>query len=204
MAALVLCLMDKYWSRLNPDSSESELINNNRFRGKHPIFLLAPTSSPLQVHIYTNDTTFTSQGCGSHWEWYFVSDCPLIILKDPHSSLGDFCSWLWWSTWDSSLGHTSNTQLQIQYVKRTNQFEVEFLSFRSVLRSTTMVPVYSPSIDTVIELLDSDMDLAVPSGTAVASLLEDDPRTYIRHLYKRRVVLYPYIFGNTPDWVWEG
>ena len=67
-----------------------------------------------------------------------------------------------------------------------------------------MVPVYSPSIDTVSELLDTDMDLAVPSGTAVASLLEHDPTIRIRHLYKRRVVLYPYIFGNTPDWVWEG
>ena len=50
MAALVLCLMDKYWSRLNPDSSESELINNNRFRGKHPIFFLAP---PFHYMYYT-------------------------------------------------------------------------------------------------------------------------------------------------------
>ena len=39
MGASALFLMDKYWSRLNPDSSESELINNNRFRGKSPEFL---------------------------------------------------------------------------------------------------------------------------------------------------------------------
>ena len=67
-----------------------------------------------------------------------------------------------------------------------------------------MLPVYSPSIDTLSELLDSDMDLAVPSGTAVASLLEHDPSPYIQYLFERRVVLYPYNFGNTPDWVWEG
>ena len=65
------------------------------------------------------------------------------------------------------------------------------LFFRSTLRSTVLLPVYSPSIDTVNELLDTDMSLAVPGpGTAVASLLELDTRPNIQELCKR-LILYP-------------
>ena len=88
-------------------------------------------------------------------------------------------------------------------MQKNNRFQSQISNFRGVLRSTVLLPVYSPPIDTVNELLETDMSLAVPSGTAVASLLQLDPRPNIQKLYKRHV-LYPFIYGRTPDWVWKG
>ena len=74
---------------------------------------------------------------------------------------------------------------------------------RSVLRVVVLMPVYKPPIDTVEELLETDMDLAVAAGTAIVPLLKLDPRPNIQKLYNRHVQ-YPFLHGHTPDWVWIG
>ena len=76
-------------------------------------------------------------------------------------------------------------------------------TIRSVLRVVVLMPVYKPPIDTVEEMLETDMDLAVPAETAIVPLLRLDPRPKIQRLYNRHVI-YPFVHGHTPDWVWIG
>ena len=47
------------------------------------------------------------------------------------------------------------------------------------------------------------MDLAVAAGTATVTLLRLDPRPKIQKLHNRQV-LYPFLHGHTPNWVWRG
>ena len=65
------------------------------------------------------------------------------------------------------------------------------------------MPVYKPPVNTVTELLETEMDLAVPSDTSITPLLKLDPRPKMKELYNRQVI-YPYINGQTPLWVWKG
>ena len=74
---------------------------------------------------------------------------------------------------------------------------------RSVLRVVVLMPVYKPPIDTVEQMLETDMDLAVAAETAASTLLRLDPRPKIQKLYNRQI-LYPFLHGHTPDWVWRG
>ena len=64
------------------------------------------------------------------------------------------------------------------------------------------MPVYKPPINTVEEMLETDMDLAVAADSAPAALLRLDPRPKMQKLHNRQL-LYPFLHGRAPGWLWK-
>ena len=64
------------------------------------------------------------------------------------------------------------------------------------------MPVYKPPINTVEEMLETDMDLAVAADSAPAALLGLDPRPKMQKL-RNRQLLYPFLHGRAPGWLWK-
>ena len=64
------------------------------------------------------------------------------------------------------------------------------------------MPVYKPPINTVEEMLETDMDLAVAADSAPAALLRLDPRPKMQKL-RNRQLLYPFLHGRAPGWLWK-
>ena len=65
-----------------------------------------------------------------------------------------------------------------------------------------LMPVYKPPINTVEEMLETDMDLAVAADSAPTALLGLDPRPKMQKL-RNRQLLYPFLHGRAPGWLWR-
>ena len=76
------------------------------------------------------------------------------------------------------------------------------ISYKSVLLAHIIKIDYQNTIDTVDDVLHSEMGLILPKDTAMPFLLATDPRAKVKELQKK-LELYEYENGGPPDWVHE-
>ena len=74
-------------------------------------------------------------------------------------------------------------------------------SFKSVLRAKMMTIEYEQTIDTVDDMLNSDLLAAMPVDTSMKFRLETDPREKVQELAKK---VKGYKLASNPKWVVEG
>ena len=76
------------------------------------------------------------------------------------------------------------------------------LSYKSVLRAAMMTVDYDKTIDTLDDMLSSELPAVMAVDTSLKFMLETDPREKVQELAKKVV---GYINGNSkPEWVDEG
>lgn len=76
------------------------------------------------------------------------------------------------------------------------------ISYKSVLRAMMMTIEYDQTIDSIDDMLMSEMPAVMMVDTSLKFLLETDPREKVQVLAKKVV---GYQFGNSkPKWVDEG
>ena len=92
--------------------------------------------------------------------------------------------------------------ISVQSVIKTSKHPFEFHP-RSVLLATMLAPAYESSIDTLEDLLATEKEILVPTGTKTAKLLRLDPKEDVRTLHKK-VTFYNIIDGKHPKPVLEG
>ena len=79
------------------------------------------------------------------------------------------------------------------------------MSYKAVLRSMMMKNDYEETIETLEDLLQSDMKLLVPGDTILRQFVEGDPREVFEKLRKKERVVY-FLLGSTTipkQWVYE-
>ena len=76
-------------------------------------------------------------------------------------------------------------------------------AYRSVLLAIIVTPAYEETIDNLDDLLLTDKQILVPSGTKTSKLLRKDPKADIRTLHEK-VKFYNKIDGKHPQSVLEG
>lgn len=76
------------------------------------------------------------------------------------------------------------------------------ISYKSVLRARMMTIEYDKTIDTIEDVLSSELSSVMAVDTSMKYLLELDPREKVQELAKKVV---GYKRGNSrPDWVQKG
>ena len=74
--------------------------------------------------------------------------------------------------------------------------------YRSVLLAHIVKIDYQKTIDTIDDVLQSEMPLLITKGTAMPFLLAADPRPKVIEL-RKNIELFEYVNGVVPDWVHE-
>ena len=66
-----------------------------------------------------------------------------------------------------------------------------------------MIIEYEKPIDTVEDMLQSEMNLYIPSDTPLKPFMEADPRKEVKELYARKKIR-PFTYGTgAPEWLHE-
>ena len=75
------------------------------------------------------------------------------------------------------------------------------MAYKSNLLSSLVTIRYERTIDSLKDLLDSDMGVLLPNNTAVHKMFASDPRSIMKKIYKISHV-YPY-HGTVPLYAWK-
>ena len=76
------------------------------------------------------------------------------------------------------------------------------ISYKSVLRAMMIKIEYEKTIDTIDDMLQSEMPLMIPSDTLLPYLMETDPQKKVKALSEK---IEFYIYGKSaPERIWKG
>ena len=75
------------------------------------------------------------------------------------------------------------------------------MAYKSNLLSSLTAIRYEETIDTLNDLLDSDLGVLLPNNTAVHKMFASDPRSIMKKIYKKSHI-YPYR-GTIPPYAWK-
>ena len=74
------------------------------------------------------------------------------------------------------------------------------MGYKSNLRSSLITINYEDKFETLNDLVQSGIPLAIGKGTVLDRILSTDPRPTVKRMYKN-AIRFPYAGGNPPRWI---
>ena len=78
------------------------------------------------------------------------------------------------------------------------------IGYKSVLRSMLMTVEYEPTIDTLEDVIMSEMPAVASTNGGGEALFTADPRQMVNNNLKEKVKYYQFTKNGVPDWVQDG
>ena len=102
------------------------------------------------------------------------------------------------------ISHTSGSKARLVLVMKWMLVgSLLTMSYKAVLRAMLISMEHELPIDTLDDVLESNMPVRFPGDTGMANMLKTDPRETVHKELSEKAT--PYIFGNqNPHWVQKG
>ena len=121
-------------------------------------------------------------------------------------SLSDFCLAILWidesvpHAWFSRKGFTNARKGLLLLWLFAGSFIL--MGYKSTLRSSLITINYEDKIETIFDLVQSGIPLAVARGTVLDKILSTDPRPTVQRMTKN-LISYPYTGGHAPTKIFD-